>query len=226
MPQGNKGISFFLNLPPRMAIEYISQKTNQPSNYWWEVWQQDHRQVFTVAKAMKADILQDLRDAVDSSIAEGKTFRQFKDDIAPTLQKKGWWGKRYVKNQVGEWVVERLGSPHRLQNIYRTNTSVAYNTGIYKAAMDSPNAKYLRYNAVLDESTRDDHRRLDGFVAAKDDPIWNTIFRPNGYGCRCWVTPLSPEQAITYLENQKNFEKVETDVTLGTGEVVQTGELR
>jgi len=46
----------------------------------------------------------------------------------------------------------------------------------------------LRYDAVMDEFTRDDHAALDGTVLPIDDPFWNRNYPPNGWGCRCSVS--------------------------------------
>jgi SPP1 gp7 family putative phage head morphogenesis protein len=48
----------------------------------------------------------------------------------------------------------------------------------------------LKYSAILDERTRQDHRALDGTVRPVDDPFWDSFMPPNGYNCRCKVVPL------------------------------------
>jgi SPP1 gp7 family putative phage head morphogenesis protein len=45
----------------------------------------------------------------------------------------------------------------------------------------------LKFDAVLDERTTNQCRRFDGKVFNVDDPIWNTIFPPNHWGCRSTV---------------------------------------
>lgn len=44
---------------------------------------------------------------------------------------------------------------------------------------------YLRYDAVLDDRTRDEHARLSGIVKLITDPFWNTYYPPLGWNCRC-----------------------------------------
>ncbi len=63
---------------------------------WRDVWQQEHAHAFTVAKAARADILADIHEAVDNAIREGTTLHQFRKQLTPLLQKKGWWGKRTI----------------------------------------------------------------------------------------------------------------------------------
>jgi SPP1 gp7 family putative phage head morphogenesis protein len=45
----------------------------------------------------------------------------------------------------------------------------------------------LRYVAVNDKRTREDHRSLNGIVRPVDDPFWDSYYPPNGYRCRCTV---------------------------------------
>ncbi|CDF80583.1 phage Mu protein F-like protein [Formosa agariphila KMM 3901] len=54
---------------------------------------------------------------------------------------------------------------------------------------------YLKYKTVGDEHVRDDHAGLDGFIAHIDDPIWDRIYPPNDWRCRCYVvqTNQAPE---------------------------------
>ena len=176
------------DLPPEEAIAYLESKGIKVSWRWKDVVDEAAQQSFTVAKAMKMDILQDIRGAVDAALKNGETFTSFQQKIAPTLRAKGWWGKDENGNQ--------LGSPHRLKTIYRTNMQGSYNAGRWKEQQESAkDYPWLQYVAVLDGSTRETHAAMDGFIARADDPVWNTIYPPNGYNCRCRVENISAEEA-------------------------------
>lgn len=124
-------LSFAMNLPPEKALEYFRGKENAKDKGWnWqEVWQEEHAKTFTVAKCVKADILQDLRTALDQAMAKGETFEQFRKNLEPTLKAKGWWGKQIAVDKEGNASTIQLGSPYRLRNIYRTNLQTAYMAG-------------------------------------------------------------------------------------------------
>jgi SPP1 gp7 family putative phage head morphogenesis protein len=49
----------------------------------------------------------------------------------------------------------------------------------------------LQYRAVLDDRTRSEHAALNGLTARADDPVWSTIYPPNGWNCRCEVIQVA-----------------------------------
>lgn len=48
---------------------------------------------------------------------------------------------------------------------------------------------YWQYKTVGDSRVRAEHAALDGVILRHDDPLWDEIYPPNGYGCRCTVEP-------------------------------------
>jgi SPP1 gp7 family putative phage head morphogenesis protein len=184
-------LTYVFSLPPADAVKYFQSKGYVVSWNWYDLWQQAHNQAFTVAKATRLDILQDIRGAVDRAISEGITFQDFQKELTPTLQAKGWWGKAITEE--GKAVM--LGSPHRLETIFRTNVQVAYNAGRYQQQVaNADNRPYLQYISVMDARTRPDHAALHGKVFRYDDPFWDTHYPPIAYRCRCRVRALTEKQ--------------------------------
>lgn len=185
-------LSYAFGLPPERAIEYLKSKGYTFSWDWQDTWQEAHAKAFTVAKAMRMDVLQDIRDMVQKSLDEGITFQQFRKELEPKLRAKGWWGRQMVGDGAGGAQEVQLGSPYRLETIYRTNLQTAYNAGRYKEDMENvDNRPFWQYVAVMDSRTRPSHAALNGKVFRYDDPFWDTHYPPLGFNCRCRVTALS-----------------------------------
>lgn len=191
MPKQKIDLLYAIGLPPEKAIEYFKSKGYAFSWDWWDIWQEAHTLAFTVAKVMRQDILDDIRDIVQKAIEEGLSFRSFQKLLEPKLKVKGWWGKVIVGDETGAQQVQ-LGSPWRLRTIYETNMQVAMMAGRYREFMENINDRpYWQYMAVLDSRTRPSHRALHGKVFRYDDPFWDSFYPPNGWNCRCRVRALS-----------------------------------
>lgn len=183
-------------LPPAEALAYFRSKGYAPSFDWQDIWQEEHAAAFAVAKMARLDLLQDVRAAVDKALAEGKTLAQFKKELTPILQEKGWWGKKQqVDPATGETRLVQLGSPRRLAIIYDTNLRTAHAAGRWEQIERSKSTRpFLRYSAVLDTRTRPAHRAWHGKILPVDDPFWSTHYPPNGWRCRCTVIQYNQAQ--------------------------------
>jgi SPP1 gp7 family putative phage head morphogenesis protein len=180
-------------LPPEEAIAAFRRKGNVPSFAWQDLWQEEHASAFTVAKALRLDVLQDLRDGVDAAIVDGITFGEFKKRLKPLLVEKGWWGKAQMEDPLsGEMRTVQLGSPRRLRIIFDTNLRTSYAAGRWQQIQEVKEARpYLRYVAILDGRTRPQHRAWHGTILPVDSEWWTTNYPPNGWRCRCTVQQLS-----------------------------------
>ena len=65
-------LGFATKLPPRRVIEYFTERGNEITWDWHEMWQADHARAFTVAKAARLDVLSDIRGALDTALNEGQ----------------------------------------------------------------------------------------------------------------------------------------------------------
>ena len=123
--------------PPADAIAYLQSKGLRITFNWQEMLDEAHARAFTVAKAMRLDVLRDIRGGLLDAMREGKTLRQFQDDLTPQLQAKGWWGKQIVVGADGQEQQVQLGSPRRLKPMYQTNLQSAYMAGRAQAKMQT-----------------------------------------------------------------------------------------
>jgi len=177
---------------PKDALEYLKKKSLKPAFSYRDVWNEEHASAFTVAKAMQTDVLQDMKDAVEAAIENGQTFRDFKNQLQPTLESKGWWGRRTMTDPVtGEILEAQLGSARRLRTIYETNIGQAYRAGAWERGQESDAHPYIMYRVGPSRNHREEHLAWDGLILPKDDPFWNTHAPKNGWGCKCYLRYLS-----------------------------------
>ncbi|HII2941666.1 TPA: phage minor head protein [Pseudomonas aeruginosa] len=214
-------------LEPAQAIAYLKAKGYAITWNWQEMLDQAHDQAFTVAKAMRLDLLSDIRAALETALQDGQTLQQFTEQLQPVLETQGWWGQQVIVDGAGNAELVQLGSPRRLKTIYQTNLQSAYMAG-RKASMEETTEThpYWMYIAVLDGKTRPSHRALHGKVFRHDDPIWSRIFPPNGFNCRCRVIALT-EAAVKRrgLKVESSVGRMFTD-TVEIGVDKRTGEIR
>lgn len=176
----------FGSLPFSEQIAFFRQKLNLGTLAWTDIWEAQHDRAFVVAGAMKEDLLNDLRAAVDRVISEGITLETFKKDFLSVVSKNGWSG----------WTGEGTpaGEAWRARVIYDTNLRTSYAAGRLtqmKAVADElPYWRYRHNDSVA--HPRPEHLAWDGLVLRSDDPFWSSHYPPNGWGCRCYVEALSP----------------------------------
>ncbi len=183
------------NLPPEKAVEYFESKGFRITFDWRDMVREAHTKAFTVAGVTKAEVLEDIKKALLEAEKEGLSYGQFKSLIIPTLQKRGWYGRKEVTRPDGSIKKVDLSMPWRLKTIFNTNMRTSMMAGRYKQMMDAVRTRpYWKYLAVEDSRTRESHKVLSGKIFRYDDPIWNTHFPPNGWGCRCRVLSISKDE--------------------------------
>jgi len=169
---------------PKYVLAFFRNKGWKIGFDYRDVWREEHSYAFTVAKATQMDVLSTLRQAVEDAIAEGRTLRDFKKDLTPTLQKLGWWGRKQMVDPVtGEVQKVQLGSPRRLKTIYNANLRSARSAGQWDRAQRTKEAlPYFRYSLGPSEKHRKEHAAWQGTILPVDDPWWETHMPPNGWG--------------------------------------------
>ena len=215
-------IKAIFGMQPEAAVAYLQQKGINVSWDWQDMLDDAHATAFTVAKTARMDVVGDIYAAVVKAAESGQTLEQFSERLTPVLQAKGWWGKQDLPHpDTGEIQTVRLGSPHRLKTIYLTNMQSAYMAGRYAEMMDAIDTHpYWEYVAVNDERTRETHRMLHGSVYAADDPVWDSLYPPLDYRCRCRVRPLSRSRGADRVKPSPKLETQTVDIGVNqyTGE--------
>lgn len=225
MPKKPVDLFFAFRREPEAAVKYFQSKGRVLTGDWHEMLGEAHARAFTVAQVAKMDILQDIRGAVDQAISDGQTFREFRKNLEPTLKKKGWWGKeKRIDKKTGKERTVQLGSPRRLETIYRTNLRTSYAAGreehFQRNKKQRPHGQYV---AILDPKTRDEHRRLHKKTFPLDDPFWDSFTPPLGFNCRCRKRALSEaavkRRGIKVLSSEGRMVREDRLVSESTGEL-------
>lgn len=179
-------------LPNKEAIVHFNGKTLLTAESYLDVKAYEHALAFTVAGLMDEDLLKDVRDAVASSMENGTDFRTFKQTLKPYLMAKGWLAET-LDDGTQQLVA---GSNRRLRTIYSTNLQSAYSAGQWSRIQQTKDfLPYLQYMRSVSEHPRLSHKKYYGLCRPADDPIWQYIMPPNGWGCKCWVKQLTRRQA-------------------------------
>lgn len=184
------------DVSPEDAIAYFKAKGLRPSFSYADFKAQQHDQSFTIAKMASVDLLGQVQASLDSALANGTPFEEWRRDLMPMLQKAGWWGRKEVVDPLtGQLVTAQLGSPWRLETIFRTNMQSAYAAGQWQEIQAAAEiAPFLMYDAVDDDRTRPWHAAWDNKVLPVTSSWWKTHFPPNGFNCRCGVIQLSADE--------------------------------
>jgi len=207
---------------PAEALAYLrARRKLQPSFSYTDVWREEHATAFTVAKAVQLDVLADIRAAVDQALAEGRTFRDFAEDLRPGLERKGWWGRKEMTDPLtGEVRRAQLGSPRRLDVIYTTNLRTARAAGSWERIQRTKAAlPFLLYEPGPSREHRPEHAAWFGLLLPADHEFWQTHFTPNGWGCQCRIRQVSRSEAERLKKTglQAQIQEIDPETGLPTG---------
>jgi SPP1 gp7 family putative phage head morphogenesis protein len=175
------------NLPFEEAIAFFKQKVPLPTSAWDEIVNEAQDWAFTVAGLTKAEMLNDLYQAIEQSLEEGTTLEEFTRKFDETAARNGWEPPPGKEGLWGGW---------RMQLIYMQNLQSAYAAGRLQQMRDPDVARsrpYWLWRHRDSRNPRPAHLALDGKVFRGDSVFWQVGYPPCGYGCRCGVYALTDE---------------------------------
>lgn len=121
-----------------------------------------------------------MKAALQENLATGKGQKEFVGVVNGMMDAAGY---------------SRL-KPHQIENIYVTNTSLAFAAGqMAQMAEASDEFPYWRYSATMDGHTRPEHAALHGKIFKNGD---FTFWPPISFRCRCSAIPMTARQAGKY----------------------------
>lgn len=180
------------------AVDYFKQKINIPTKRWNSLKGAMHTRAFTVAGAMRADILLDFRNAVDRAIEKGDSLQDFRDNFYKIASK--WraadpsFDAKMEKPKYGAW---------RSKVIYQTNMLTAAAAAQERQARALPDVfTHAKYACMMLPGSREEHKHWNGTVLPVNDPWWEKHSPPNGFGCLC------EKEFISKYEMDRGDEKV------------------
>lgn len=176
------------NRPFDAQVDFFRQKLNLPTEHWDDILKEAHDRAFIVAGATKADLLNDLRLAVDKSISEGKSIQWFRKQFNKAVRDHGWEGWTGSDTEEGrDW---------RTKVIYDTNMRTSYAAGRWAQLHDPdlltvrPYWKYVHTDTVRFPRPLHQQWGATPVILHHTHPWWKTHFPPNGWGCRCRIVPV------------------------------------
>ena len=120
--------AFGFGTPFAEQIDFVRRKLNLPTEWWDDIQRSAHDRAFIVAGAGTADLVQDLRNAVATSMAGtgagSEGIGQFRKRFKAVVAASGWTG----------WTGEgsARGEAWRTRIIYQTNMATSYAAGRHR----------------------------------------------------------------------------------------------
>lgn len=191
------------------AVDYFKKKINLPTRRWNDLEGAMHTRAFTVAGAMRADILLDFRKAVDRAIEKGDSLQDFRNNFYDIAKK--WraadpsFDAKMEKPKYGAW---------RSKVIYQTNMVTAAAAAQERQARAMPDVfTHAKYICQMLPGSRDEHKAWNGTVLPVNDPWWEKHSPPNGFGCLCEKEFISKYEMDAGMEKQTKAPTAPNDTT-------------
>jgi hypothetical protein len=165
-------------------IAFFRSKINLPTERYDDIKKSAHDRAFIVAGAAKADLLFDLRNAVDKAVTQHASLEDFRSEFRDIVTRHGWTG----------WTGEgtSAGEAWRTRIIWDTNLRTSYAAGRWNQ-LTSPEVRlalpYWRYVHGGSNEPRPQHQHWGDIrlTLPVDHPFWQSHYPPNGWGCSCRV---------------------------------------
>jgi SPP1 gp7 family putative phage head morphogenesis protein len=106
-----------------------------------------------------------------------KTFAEFKNDAKNVIEN---FDKKYLQTEYNHAVA--CGQMAEKWQTLNAN----------KEAF-----QLLEYRTMRDARVREEHAELEGTILPIDSPVWDIIYPPNGWNCRCDVIPSAEENKMS-----------------------------
>jgi hypothetical protein len=177
--RATNAIQFGFDLPFVEQAAFFRNKKIVPTAKWDDLKLSEHDHGFMVAGATKADLLNDLKAAIQKAIDTGSNIETFRKDFDSIVQKHGWTGWKGSETAKGRaW---------RTRIIYETNLATSYSAGRYQQLTEAEFPYWIyRHNDSV-RNPRLQHKAWNGLTLPANHSFWKSHFPINAFGCKCYV---------------------------------------
>lgn len=169
------------NLEPRAALEFLFGKESRIVKSYKGIPAEVLRHIFTVSGIMRMDVISAIRKLIEQAVKEGQSFEEWK------------------RAMTASELIRAVLPERRLQVIYRTNLQSAFMAARYTEQIRIAERKpYWQFVAVLDQSTTQGCKDLNGRIFRYDDDFWALNYPPRHYACRSRVIALNERELARY----------------------------
>lgn len=183
---------------PADILKFFRRKGYDFGWNWADVYGEEHKKAFTVAKVMRSDVLTVIRESLDRAIGDGVPFEQWRKDLKPHLQALGWWNDQLSTPDPLTGVQVTIRPPQRLHTIYFTNVRQARAAAQYdRITRNKKTRPLILYVHGASAKPRPEHLAWHGLLLPVDHEFWETHTPSNGWLCSCSVRSVSNREADT-----------------------------
>lgn len=186
---------FFEPVPHKEAIDFIKSKPAVSRDVFNHLLPALKARAFVIAGVEAANVVQSVRDTI-ATLPAGGDWKKIRKQIAEEIHP-------YVANP--EDPDNTAAAMRRAELLIRTHGFQAYQaTNVATMRRQADVLPYWQYLSMQDGRVRAAHRALEGKVLPADHPFWHDHTPPWGWGCRCQIVPLSPEDVADLNEREKD----------------------
>lgn len=168
---------------PDAAAAYWSQVLTVSPEVFAAYDDASRRLAFSIAGVSDLSLLLEAHGLIAQTLAEGWSRSQFVAALDDLFKRRGL-------SPLARWHAEL---------VYANATRTAAGLMRYRQLVGNPTAKrltpYLIFLSLFDGRERPEHHLMHEFVAAIDDPIWQTWWTPAGHNCRCAIGTINLAKA-------------------------------
>lgn len=185
------------------ALEYLRKIVPVMPKLWAQLDSASKRWAYTTDETVNIDVVNAFKNEMLEAIQNGEGYAGYVRRIQDLRQ-------HLATNNKG--TAKTFYEPYK-QKYYQTMYT-AHGFARRQALQDDPSAQWWKYVTVGDGKVRPRHAMLDGFTAKRNDPVWNNLFPPIGYNCRCRVVSCEePKEASSIPDDWKPDKGFETGMS-------------